>query len=326
MRSIASAVAQVEPHVLRLDRRLVAACELDELRDQRGHLRQLLGHVAEQLLALPHRQRLVAGEHLDVRAQARQRRPQLVRGIRDELALRPRGVLQRAQHRVEAGGEARQLVRAAHIDPAGEIPRLGHLLGSSCEPLHGCEHRSCDEQSEPCRKCDSDQRKRDQVPADPVECTVRLFERAGELDGVALAERQRQHADVRPLDVCVLEEGCVDLASRSLLRALRRRKLAGGFRGRDRLPVPPQELHEHFGAAEPFVPDPEELPAEWVADDVELGWELSGARLQRLVDLAAQLVADEPVGDRRGADNGDGHRRSCRERQASTEAHGSRRA
>ena len=111
VRSIASAVDEVEPHVLRLRRRLVAARELDELRDQRRHLGQLLGHVPQQLLALAGRQRLVAGEHLDVRAQARQRRPQLVRGVGDELPLRPCGVLERAEHRVEGRGEPRELVR-----------------------------------------------------------------------------------------------------------------------------------------------------------------------------------------------------------------------
>ena len=61
----------------------------------------------EQPLALARRQLPVAREHLDVRAQARQRRAQLVRGVRDELPLRgARRLLERREHRVEAAREA----------------------------------------------------------------------------------------------------------------------------------------------------------------------------------------------------------------------------
>ena len=72
---------------------LLAARELGQLADQLGHLAELLDHVAQELRALRRRQPLARREHLDVRAQARQRRPQLVRGVLDELPLallRPR--------------------------------------------------------------------------------------------------------------------------------------------------------------------------------------------------------------------------------------------
>ena len=139
---------EVEPDVLGLARRLVAAGELDELGDQRRHLGQLLGDVAQQLLAVAGRQRLVAGEHLDVRAQARQRRPQLVRRVGDELALRARRVLERAEHRVERRRQARELVVAGRVDAAREVARLGHLLGRPGQPLDGCEHRLRDDEAE----------------------------------------------------------------------------------------------------------------------------------------------------------------------------------
>jgi hypothetical protein len=69
---------EVEPHLLGLRRLALAARELDQLGDEGRHLVQLLDDVAEQPLALAGRQRPLAREHLDVRPQARERRPQLV--------------------------------------------------------------------------------------------------------------------------------------------------------------------------------------------------------------------------------------------------------
>ena len=69
---------EIEPNLLGRCRLLLAASEVDQLGDQCRHLPQLLDHVLEQALALARRQRAVAGQHLDVRPQARQRRPQLV--------------------------------------------------------------------------------------------------------------------------------------------------------------------------------------------------------------------------------------------------------
>ena len=115
---------EVEADVLRLGRRLVAPRELDQLGDQRRHLRQLLGDVAQQCLPVRGGHGLVAREHLDVRAQAGQRRAQLVRRVGDELPLRPRRVLERAEHRVERRREPRELVGAGRVDAAREVARL----------------------------------------------------------------------------------------------------------------------------------------------------------------------------------------------------------
>ena len=98
------------------------ARELDEVRDEQAHLLELADDVAEQRLALLVREVAPAGEHLDVRAQARQRRPQLVRGVRDELALRALRLLERGQHRVEARAEPASssvpCTRSGERDPA----------------------------------------------------------------------------------------------------------------------------------------------------------------------------------------------------------------
>ena len=109
---------------------LLGSRKLDELRDQRRHLAELLDDVREQTLALAGRQRSVAGEHLDVRPQARQRRSQLVRRVRDELPLRARRLLERAEHRVEARREPAQLVacprrRSARTGRCVSVTRLG---------------------------------------------------------------------------------------------------------------------------------------------------------------------------------------------------------
>jgi hypothetical protein len=66
---------EIQTDVLGLVGVAIAACELDELGDQRRHLRQLLGHVAQERLAFLRSHRLVPREHFDVRPQARQRRP-----------------------------------------------------------------------------------------------------------------------------------------------------------------------------------------------------------------------------------------------------------
>ena len=107
----------VEPDVLGLVRGFLGAGQLDQLRDQRRHLAELLDDVGEQPFPLARRQRALAGEHLDVGPEARERRAQLVRGVGDELSLLARRLLERGQHRVEACTEPAQLVSAGRLDP-----------------------------------------------------------------------------------------------------------------------------------------------------------------------------------------------------------------
>ena len=109
---------------------------LDELGHQCGHLGELADDVVEQLLPLVVRHVPVPSEHLDIRAQAGQRRSQLVRGIRDQLPLGAVGLLERRQHRVEACGQPAELVLAVCLDPLGEILGFGHLLGRLRQPAN----------------------------------------------------------------------------------------------------------------------------------------------------------------------------------------------
>ena len=94
------------------------AVEGDELGHELAHLGELLDDVGQQALPLLAGSVVGAGEDLDVRAQAGQRRAQLVRGVGDEAALAPRRVLERGEHGVEAGGQAPELVGAL-VRPCG---------------------------------------------------------------------------------------------------------------------------------------------------------------------------------------------------------------
>ena len=143
---------RVEPDVLGVRLALVAPRQVDEVPHQDGQLVDLALDLLEQALALGRRQ-IAGAQHLEIRPQRRDRRAELVRGVGHELALRPRGVLERAggllqrvQHGVERVGEARELVVARGIDPAAEILGLGDVLGGLRQPLH---RRHCRARHEP---------------------------------------------------------------------------------------------------------------------------------------------------------------------------------
>ena len=101
----------------------------------------LLDDVREQPPSLPARECTVAREDLDVRPQARERRPELVGRVRHELPLRAGRLLERSEHRVERRGETAQLVAPADVDPLGQVSGLGDALGGLGEPTNGSERR-----------------------------------------------------------------------------------------------------------------------------------------------------------------------------------------
>ena len=131
-------------------------------------------------LALLRRQRTVAGQHLDVRAEARQRRAQLVRRVGHELPLRAGRILERREHRVEARREPAELVPAADVDPLGQVAGLGHPLGRIRQPPHRRERGARDDEPERRGYADAGQpRSRMQERPHARERVVDLGQRAG---------------------------------------------------------------------------------------------------------------------------------------------------
>ena len=241
---------EIETNVLGLGGPLIAARELDELGDEHGHLLELLGDVAQQALALSGRQLLVPREHLDVGAQARQRRAQLVRGVGDELSLRLRRRLERREHRVEGRGEARELVAPVLLDSPREVARLRHLLSGVGETAHRREHRARDDDAKRGGDGHADERDEEQPVADPRERAVHLVERSRDLQCVPPLERRRQHPHVRPLDMGIGEERLLPLPRRGVAVALGDRQLNGLTDRADRLAVAGHDLQVASGATE----------------------------------------------------------------------------
>ena len=248
-----------------------------------------------------------------------------MRRVGDELALRPRGRLERREHRVERGRQAGELVTTALLDALREVARLRHLFGRPGESSHRCEDGARDEQPEGGGDAHPHDGDHEEPVADPGECAVDLVERARDLERVALLEREGEHAHMCALDVRVGEERLAD-------RTRRRRAVAIGDRQRnglaDRPDRPPVARHELEVPARPAEERrwqvEEAAAAARVLDDPEPRG--GGAGAQRLVDLAAQLAPDDDVGDgRRGGDR-HGDRRRAGQGDTGAEAHRSRSA
>ena len=125
----------IEPDVLGRGDRKVAAGKLDHVSDQRAQLLALLEHVREQPVPVSLRKRVAGHQHLDVRAQARDRCAELVGGVGHELALglhrlveRGSGALQSLDHRVEARGKLPDLIVGVVLDAAGQVLGVGDVL------------------------------------------------------------------------------------------------------------------------------------------------------------------------------------------------------
>ena len=113
-----------------------AGVEAGEVEQLAGELRQpldLLAHAPEELP--PGRLvEVLLDEELEVAAEREERRAELVRGVRDELAARVLEPREALAHAVEGAGELAELVRARVDDRLVELPvrdPLGRLLESA---------------------------------------------------------------------------------------------------------------------------------------------------------------------------------------------------
>ena len=104
---------QVEAQRLAGLRQLVATGELGQVADEVGELLQLHQDVVDQHGAVLGAQLVDAADHLEVRPQAGQRRPQLVRRVEHQLALRAARRLEGFEQAVEGAAQPAELVGAA---------------------------------------------------------------------------------------------------------------------------------------------------------------------------------------------------------------------
>ena len=318
----------VEPDVRELELGRPFAGELHEARDEPTHLTELTDEVTEQRLAGGRREIVPAREHLDVRPDARKRRAELVRGVGDELSLLLLRLVERGEHRVEAGAEPGELVAAFEADAMREVARLGDRLRLARQPPHRAHRRLRDERAEGGSRGDSSERDEHEGQADPVEQPVHLLERPDQLERVPLADGHDQLADVRPLDLAVGEEG-LPLARCCAANGVVHGEVDLAWVGLGDLPVLVHGLEEHVAARiEAAVRDVEdEITAPGVGADAQRPpSEKLGALLEGSLDLAAELVADEDVDEAGRERDRERDGRGSRDREPGAEAHGSRSA
>ncbi len=113
--------------------RLRSARQLDDVADERRQLVELRDDVGPQALAIGLRQLVGVLQHLDVRAQAGDRRTQLVAGVRHQVTLSLGRALERVERGVEAAREARELVIALDLEALGEVRVGRQRLGAPGE-------------------------------------------------------------------------------------------------------------------------------------------------------------------------------------------------
>ena len=287
-------------------------------------------------------------QQLDVRAVRGQRRPQLVRGVRDQLLLSLLRLVEGCEHRVEVGCEACQLVPAAHRDPPVEVTRRAHLAHRPGERTHRAQHRIRGQSSEQARRERPAERQAEQQPADAGDRRVRLGQRAhGPHQPVA---RRRQSHRVQPhrrADEANVPEVRGRQPRSPPIRRGRRicpRGLGCERRRVRRGPRRSGRRHRRSGRRQPcHSSTAPRLGMTWKKPDASLPNEraafechfrarrpLRGHALcgldQREVDLVVQLRAHLDVDHQRCDRERDEHGAAPGERQARTQAHGSRSA
>ncbi len=130
-----------------------------------------------------------------------ERGAQLVRRVGDELALCAIRVLEPGEHRIEARGQATELVAAADLDPLREIAGLRHTLGGLGQPADRRQRRARHDQPEAGGDSDSAERDRDEKEPQARERLVHLGQGTGDLHRVPGFVRDGQHPDVCPVDL-----------------------------------------------------------------------------------------------------------------------------
>ena len=319
-----------EVELLELALRRALARELDEVADQAGQLAQLRQQVLAQLGPLVGRQLAGAREQLDVGLHGGERGAQLVRGVGDQLALRAARLGERLEHRVEAAGEAGELVVADRLDAAREVLRGGHVARAAHQAPDGPHGAAADEPAEHRREDDAGEADQGEHDRQPAQGGVDVLERARGLQRLALGELRHVDAHVGAVELGVVEErlgqalGDGHHARAGLQQRLligRRLDVAGA---RDDLRVAGL-LAERRGRQQQQELAPlllgVELAALRAVARLRRGGDALAQRAQPVVDRVAQLGAHEDVGGDRGQRDGERDGQRGQQHQAAAVAH-----
>ena len=137
-------------------------------------------------------------QHVEVGAQARQRRAQLVTGVLDEPLLLGAGAVERLQHRPERRPEAADLVvarrRHADIETAGRP----HRVRRGRQPAQRCGDTCGDERAEQRRRGGDEEDEDDDPRAERLQHAIDLGQRAGHLHGPVGQTRRANAVASRP--------------------------------------------------------------------------------------------------------------------------------
>ena len=180
---------------------------------RRGQLVELADDVGAQRGKVGRSEAVGVLEHLDVRAEARDRGAQLVARVGDQVALRRRRVLERVERAVEAAREACQLVASGLLEPVGQVGIARQRLGHAREPTHGPERRAGDDRAERGGEQDAHPGDDRELHEQVAQLVVDLGQRACDLDRALVADPDRQHAEVHAVHGHVAE-----VASRAAAR------------------------------------------------------------------------------------------------------------
>jgi hypothetical protein len=199
----------IQANVLELGRLLGTAGELDDVVDDGCEVLQLHPDVGDQQSSFGWVGQAAAREQVDVGANAGQWRPELVRGIGDELPLFGDRTLQRAEHLVEPRGKTPDLVLCTGLlDPKGQIAGLAHALGGVGQAGDRRRSRAGDRHTEPDRErhAGGDQ---DHQHHESPQRVVDLAQRTRQQNREPLSDRGEQDP--------VVDAVCIDVAKRRLV-------------------------------------------------------------------------------------------------------------
>ena len=248
-----------------------------------------------------------------------------MRRVRHELALGLCRRLQGGQHRVEAGREPAQLVLPVDLDAFGQVSGLRDVLRRLGQAADRRERCAGDDETEASSEPDPGQRDQDQIGAELVERVLDLGERPGDLDRVALAERElvreRDHAEVGALHLRVAEVGVLLVAGDGQNAVIDRERHIRPS-GTMRRPVSLDELRIALRTAKSGA-GTEQQPRDSIGRLVR---DLLGSVAKCVVELSAKLTPDDDEDDDRRQHHrqrdGDGRGQG----EARAEGHGSRSA